>query len=220
MSNPQNTTLGAGYTTPAFVRQLAGIAVASVSDTDMNAHIQTASRVLHRDLSSRHNNTVLFALNSPATRFVAPFPWVADRNVDSLVDANDVSVQFVYRDPTSGQLLTSPTGTVTVEDTERAVITTQNALPTSPNYSALITYDSYEHPIDLNDAAIAVAWLAAHFAFLRLKQPGGITVGDLTGVNTKDETHRVLAFNLQRTKFLTQYEWALRSLRGGTGVVV
>lgn len=210
-------TLGSGYSTVAAVRKVSGIPAADVSDPDMAGLIVDASAFLHGDITQHVFYEEPVVLNAGRTRFQTRRPFIADRDVDKAITSADITVQFLKRDTLTGQVLTSATGVVTIEDAARGVFSTANALP--DGYSASVEYDHYRRPLDLALADDATAYLAAHMATLRLKNTGNLARADLTGAQQKDHGNRVTSLNAHRTKYLKMYEFALGRIRGAGGVI-
>lgn len=200
------------YATAAEVRAMSGLSSTSdISDADLNELILTATLMFIGHVTVRIEGAVPDVVDPAAKVFQLPTGLVADLNGDATVDANDITVRF-YKTDTDGQILTSATGTVTIQDALLGVVKTLNALPT--DYSVTIDYARYTRPLELTRAKRAVRYLAAHLARIRVKSPGRITRADLAGTGSSDPSDgsfESMVFR-HRSVWLDQYKRELSSL--------
>lgn len=215
MSSIVSRTLPAApgsYATAAQVRVLAGLSSTNdISDADLNELILDATLRLVRDITLRVQGAELEVKDTARKVFQLPTGLVADQNCDASVTADDVVVRF-WKQDTDGQILTSATGAVTVQDSLLGIVSTVNALPV--DYTATIDYAHYIRPLELNDAKRAVKFLAAHFAYLRVKAPGRITRADLTAIGAADGEGRDGNMFKQRTKWGDVYRRQVATITG------
>lgn len=204
-------TLGAGYGTKAEVRRISGVPVADVSDNDLDDIIVKASIALTDIIATRVESQPLYPTAS-RTSFSMGVPYVADLNVDSLVNASDVNVRFVRTNPTTGLAEEMSPGVVTLTSARYGTLSTTVALP--EGWEAVADFGYYSRPLDLTRAALAVNYLAAHMAVLRMKAPGRITRADTLGAGDSGEKGALGALAAMRTKYLALFEREVAAMRG------
>lgn len=165
------------YATAAEIRASSGLSsIVDISDADLNDVILRATLIFIGHITVRIDGAVPTVMDADRKVFQLPTGLVADLTADAAVDANDIVVRF-YKQDTDGQILSSATGTVTVQDALFGVIKTQNALP--QDYEAVVDYARYTRPLDLARAKLAVRYLATHLAITRLRAPGRVTRADV-----------------------------------------
>lgn len=204
-------TLGAGYCSKAEVRRLSGVPVNDIGDTDLDDIIQKASVIFTGHVATRVESQPLVVMANRTT-FSLGVPYVADLNVDSTVDASDITVRFTRTNPTTGLAEEMSPGVVTLTSPRYGTLSTTVALP--DGWEAVADFGYYSRPLDLSKAKTAVAYLAAHLAALRMKAPGRITRADTLGAGDSRERGALNAVLETRTKFLALYERELAALRG------
>jgi hypothetical protein len=202
------------YATAAEVRAMSGLnATYDISDADLNEVILTATLIFCGHVTVRLDGAVPEVMDTARKVFQLPTGLIADQSGDATVDANDLTVRF-YKVDTDGQILTSATGTVTVQDSTLGVIKTANALP--EDYYVAVDYAYYIRPLELARAKRAVRYLAAHIAHIRVKTPGRITMADIQGGLQGDGGGQTLgeATMAVRTRWIDLYRREVAAIVG------
>lgn len=198
-------TNGSGYTTATKVRSTYGFSqTTDISDADLNSLIVYASRQLHRDISTRFWNVRLVgSIDGATTTYATPHGYLADRNLDSVVNAQDVTVYGVKRN-TDGTL-TRTTLTVSAVDAFGGKLTLSSA-PTTSAYDWLeADYESYGVPVYSDMLEAAANALSAHLVYLRARDPAKVTLAQLKGGSLGPESLDAAVAFSTGSRFLHEY---------------
>lgn len=195
-------TVGSGYTTATKVRNYAGLpSTTDVDDTNMATLIKYASAELHRDIATRHNAERLTGnIDASNTVYLLPSPYIADRNLDGSVTTADLEVRTATVDATTGAI-TRSTATVSSIDARQGRVTLSAAPATTVDWIEA-DWESYAHPVYVDDLERACNALVAHYVYVRNKDPSRVNLAQLKG-------------GASETKWLDEYRRIVRGIRNG-----
>lgn len=175
------TNPGTGYTTAAKVRSYAGLTTADADDTLLATLIQYCSRGLSRDITTRiFAETLVGDINGTNVVFQTARRYIADRDLNLVVNGSDVVVRGVKLNADGSKTLTS-LGVASVDSFAGKL--SLSVAPTSALYDYLeADYEAYYSPVYSDMLEEATNALVAHVVWLRNRVPGGATVAQLKGL--------------------------------------
>lgn len=206
---------GAGYTTASKVRNAMGLsATGDISDADLLTLIAYCSRLVSRDLTTRHFREKLSGtIDGSNAIFSTSEPFIADRDIDAAVTTADVAVYGVVQDDTT-LTLTRSALTVSAIDAFTGKVTLSTA-PATTNDWLEIDYESYRCPVYVDMLEHATNLLTAHFVVVRNKDPAKVTMAALMQSGGESGYSKNGVAWSQSSRFLVMYTDYLRRLRAG-----
>ena len=207
------TSPGAGYVSLARARLLSGLPVKDVSDTDLPVFIQAASRILSRDITTRHFSVEASgSIDGTNRTFRLGTPYLADRNLDLVVDGNDVTVRTVTQN--ADGTLTRATVSVSSVDAWAGAVTLAVAPPRTVS-KVEVDFESYHAPVYSDMLETATVAMVAHLADVRNRMPGKVTVAQLRGASSGMEMLDGSVYASTGTRWLAEYRLLVQRIKAG-----
>lgn len=210
------TNPGSGYTTAAKARSYAGLTTADADDTLLGTLIIYCSRGLSRDITTRRfGERLVGQIDGVNLVFQTAYRYIADRDVNLVVNGSDVTVRGVKVNTDGSKTLTT-LGVASIDSFAGKV--TLSVAPTSSLYDYLeIDYESYHAPVYSDQLEEAANALVAHLVWLRNRVPGGMTVAQLKGLGSAGGLEMLnghAAFSAG-SRWLAQYMAVVQRIRTG-----
>jgi len=186
------------------VRVITGLTVNDISDADLTTLLSIAQRMFFNDVLIFVDGEEITATNAAGTLFKLANAPIASIENGMHPLPTDVTVEAMNPNATD---INAIIRTLTVSAINARVGLIQLSEPPASDEIVLASYYYAPVPIQDADADIAINYLAAHLATLRVEDPGMLTIQDL------DKNALVIKNN--NTRFLDAYERKKAEILGG-----